>query len=559
MSSCVGNTCGTGGWNGPLPGDPDNNIALSARTVFGGVVVSWSYPAINGHAVAHTEVFRGVTNNSAAAVMLDRAGGSSYFDRVNPTTQTQYYYWIEVVSINGTRGARLGPVSAIAQPQSKQTLESLTALIDESLLAQTLKTSISGITLNHLALIKEIEDRLANNKALQDALAAVQGGLDEALTYVLNQTTELRTADSAMVNQINAIAAGLNDNKAAIVEERTVRVGKDEAFASQVTTLFTETADNKAAIISERTARTDADSAMAQDVTTLYARAATNTSAITNERTARANADSALASDITQLSTNVANSFAAVNQTTSALSTKVNATASSVTTVEANLYNVATVQTGMKADVNSLTGQVNAIWYAKVQVNDLIGGFGIANDGRIVDAGFDVDRFWVGRTGPDRVKPFIISDGIVYINKARIRDADIDTLKIAGNSVISGTYAEGGATSVAAGGSRTLINRTINLGDDFNSGLIVSASVGASASDDATIGFRVLIDGVVCGDQRASVMGGYGFIFPVNGFGYASGGFATVTLQAYSPTTGAGANQPFSVGASCMSVMGGKR
>ena len=55
----------------------------------------------------------------------------------------------------------------------------------------------------------------------------------------------------------------------------------------------------------------------------------------------------------------------------------------------------------------------------------MIGGFGIHNDGAEVDAGFDVDRFWIGRTDSDKRKPFIIDGDVVYMNTAMIRKGSI--------------------------------------------------------------------------------------------------------------------------------------
>lgn len=553
--SCDNNVCGVGGWGGPLPGDPNNDITINARTVYGGINVVWSYPNVNSHAVAHNILYRGVSADFASAIELARVDGSIYYDRIDTVEDVTYFYWVKLVSINGTVNEPIGPASATATFIGKQTIESLSGLINESVLAQTLKTRIDGITLNHEALVNEIKDRLAANVALQNALTAVRGGIDEALTYVLQETTERITADSAMVDQINAIAVGLNDNAAAIVEERNVRVGKDDAMAQQITTLFTETGDNTAAIIAERTARTDRDSALARDITTLFAETGDNNAAISAERVARSNGDSSLAYSIDQLSSSVGSSIAAVNQTTTALTTRVNAVASSVTTVETTLNgNVATGQVGLTTTVNGLNGEVNSMWTAKVQTNNLIGGFGLANNGRVVDAGFDVDRFWIGRTSEGSVKPFIVSGNVVYIDKARIRNADIDTLKIAGNSVVTGVYAAGGPASVGANGSTILISRTVDIGDGSNSGLIVMGTVYCEGGSDDAIGIRMYIDGAVVGDQRASMRAGYGSLLPATGFGYPNSRFATVSMEVYIPGPGS-----VTIVSSSMSVLGGKR
>lgn len=437
--SCENNVCGTGGWNGPQPGDPDNNITLSASTVYGGIKVIWSYPLINGHAVAYTEIYRNDTDDSASAILIEKAGGSSYVDRVNPATDTAYYYWIEVLSIHGTRGARIGPVMAVAKPLSKQTLETLAGRIDEGLLAETLKTSIAGITLNNQAIYKEIQDRLAANQALQNALDAVSSETGEALTYILQETQARTDADGAIVTQVNVIAAGLDDAKAAIAEDRAVRVTKDEAYAIDKLALHTRIDDAEASIIQEREARVTAVSAVVEDYNAIHARVDDAEGAITEIKTLNIDPTSALATKLDTLSTNVENAAAAIENLDTALTTGTHALASSVKTVEATLNgNVATGQVGLISEVNSVTGSLDTMFFAKVQANGLIGGFGIWNNGTEVQAGFDVDTFWVGRTtgvGGDAVKPFIIADGKVFMNEAHIRTASIDSLKLKGEAV----------------------------------------------------------------------------------------------------------------------------
>ena len=120
----------------------------------------------------------------------------------------------------------------------------------------------------------------------------------------------------------------------------------------------------------------------------------------------------------------------------------------------------------------SLAGKVTnigALWTAKVTVNGLIGGFGIFNDGTTVEAGFDVDTFWIGRSGIDKVLPFVIDGGVVYINKARIKDADIDTLKIGGRSATS-VDSSNGVNNAAVG-----VNLTGVSGESYDVVLMASA------------------------------------------------------------------------------------
>lgn len=73
---------------------------------------------------------------------------------------------------------------------------------------------------------------------------------------------------------------------------------------------------------------------------------------------------------------------------------------------------------------------------AKVQAGGLIGGFGLYNDSETVDAGFAVDKFWIGRTLNDRVLPFIVANGKVVIDHAMINHVDFNTLKSSSGAVV---------------------------------------------------------------------------------------------------------------------------
>lgn len=78
---------------------------------------------------------------------------------------------------------------------------------------------------------------------------------------------------------------------------------------------------------------------------------------------------------------------------------------------------------------------LNAFYTAKVSSNGLIGGFGIYNNGLTVDAGFEVDKFWIGRT-QGKVKPFVVMNGSVYIDDAMINTVTIGKLRSATGGVI---------------------------------------------------------------------------------------------------------------------------
>ena len=120
---------------------------------------------------------------------------------------------------------------------------------------------------------------------------------------------------------------------------------------------------------------------------------------ISNEVTARQSAGQAFASAVTTLATSTEENFATLQQT-------------------------------FQTSIDDTNNVVNSLYTVKLTANDLVGGFGLYNDTETVEAGFDVDTFWVGRTQADKKKPFIISGSEVFINQAVIQDASIALAKI---------------------------------------------------------------------------------------------------------------------------------
>lgn len=373
--SCDDGSCGTGGWGGPKPGDPSNNGVLTATPAFGGIDLNWSFPTTNPFAVAHTRVYRGIIPDfNGAIVIKDPVGGSFYYDKVPPITL--YFYWIQFVSINGTYGEVIGPVSAVAKSSIEETMLQLTGMINEGMLAQALKGQLSAIPALDGRIFQEIADRLASNQVLSAALDAVSSDLGVALTYVQNEITERRDGDAALVDSINVLAAGMGGSNAALEEEKLVRATKDTALASDITTLYAQTGGNAAAI----------------------------------------------------------------QTTNQAIVTQAAATTSQINTSQATMNgNLAGVQTALQTNINTVNGKVTsigALYTVKLNANGLVGGFGAYNDGTTIQAGFDVDTFWVGRTNGAKTYPFMISGGVTYINDAAINKLTFDKLRAADGSVI---------------------------------------------------------------------------------------------------------------------------
>jgi hypothetical protein len=338
--------CGTGDWTGPKPGDPNtSDLLLHAVPAFGGVDVTWTWPDTFPEAVAYTTIYRGTTEDfNAATVLVAAASGNFYYDRIERTVVTQFFYWIIVHSIYGTPSRLIGPAWANAKPRIEEMIEDLTGQIDNGVLAPALKNEIARIELNHLNITQEMLDRQ----------------------------------------------------------------GEDDALAAQITVVGAHSDGTRALLQQEVLARTDQGSAFVSTVNTLWAEVNGNIAAIQVQQTALVNDLQALAQQVTNLETQVGEDLAQVLQT---MQTKIDI-------------------------VDGKVVSIGALWTAQVNVNGLIGGFGVYNDGRIVEAGFDVDRFWVGRTGTNKRKPFIIENDVTYIDDAAINKLTFSKLRDESGSFI---------------------------------------------------------------------------------------------------------------------------
>jgi len=339
--------CGTGGGGGfnPKPGDPDNNIFITATPAFGGVDIGLVYPETNPHAVAFVNLYRSTNSSPTTAIYHHKMVGSYFFDRNTAATAVTYYYWAEMVTVSGTVMPKVGPASAVPRPMIEELIEQLTGRIDQGLLATSLKDDVALIQTNKLGLDAETLARAATDDSLAASLAETRAISEDTQALVQQEVLARAEADSALVDSVNTLAVTVGqDIQAAIQQEQQLRASADQALANQINT-----------------------------------------------------AQAKLGSDI------------------------------------------ASVQTTLGADIQKIGGDlvsIGALYTAKVTVNGLIGGFGVYNDGEEVEAGFDVDRFWIGRTGTNKRKPFIIQNGEVFIDEAVINRLVFSKLRADNGSLI---------------------------------------------------------------------------------------------------------------------------
>jgi hypothetical protein len=225
--------------------------------------------------------------------------------------------------------------------------------------------------------------------------------------------------ESMLSNALRAQLGQISLNQGELQNEIDVRTSAVANITDALLQVQTNLDDAIAVINQEITSRQDGDSALVQSVNSVAVANSNALALIATESDARISGDSALALQITTAETAFAD-------------------------------NLAAVEVGLQTSITTINGELNsigALYTAKVNVNGLIGGFGIYNDGSTVDAGFDVDTFWVGKTSANQVKPFIITGGEVFLDKAVIADASINSARIEDGAIISAKIIDAAITN----------------------------------------------------------------------------------------------------------------
>lgn len=230
--------CGTGYGSVVLPGDPSmEDPILSATSTLVGIRLWWTYPNVNPGAVAYTNVYRGTTAVADDAGFIGIASGGTYLDHTSVNSSGVFYYWIQMVSVNGTIGPLIGPASAAQLPTVDQLIDILEGRLEDSTLAAALRTKINTITDVSSSLTTEEQVRLLGDDVLSQLMAQLQTDLAAVDTLVQQEVTERVTADSALVARVDFILAQANDNAAAILTEQAARATADQAIALDITTV----------------------------------------------------------------------------------------------------------------------------------------------------------------------------------------------------------------------------------------------------------------------------------------------------------------------------------
>ncbi|ASK18854.1 phage tail tip fiber protein [Halomonas sp. N3-2A] len=312
-------------------------------------------------------------------------------------------------------------------------------------------------------------------KANAQAITAVQSGYESNLSVVQQdfntQVSRLDGRVDSAAQSISTVQSQLSGDISTVQQNLTTNVSR----------IDDELSANARAITDVQSATDDALAGVQQDfnteVTRLDGRIDSNAQAVTevrsdlegdvagvrqslNTQVSRLDgrvdsASQALTTVQSQLEDDISTVQQNLSTNVSRIDDELSANARAITTAQSALDDdIASVQQNLTTNIKRVDGEleeIGALYTAKVQVNGLIGGFAIYNDGTEVDAGFDVDRFWIGRTNGNKRKPFIIDDDVVYMNNAMIRNGSIQEGHL-GPITIGKFFLDDGTPVTTAGG-----------------------------------------------------------------------------------------------------------
>lgn len=237
----------------------------------------------------------------------------------------------------------------------------------------------------------------------------LQGAIDE---LALAQLEGVVVADE----KLGSAQAGIYERVEAIVTEQ-------KSMATQFTGITASFGDFQALVTSKLVTVADQYSAAASQTTIVGAKADNALAAVVDERTARVTAVQGVASQVTT----VQSSVSALGGTVGALTATVQIQANTVANLDGNLG----AQFMFRTEVIGSTG--------KRGLAGISSGATSSNGGTLVQSEIILfaDRVLVcnNPTATTLVPLLKVEGGITYIEVARIKNADIDTLKVAGNAL----------------------------------------------------------------------------------------------------------------------------
>ena len=281
-------------------------------------------------------------------------------------------------------------------------------------------------------------------------------------------------------------------NSAAITSLTTTVTQQGNTLTSQgqaITKLNSDLSDLSGVVDTKASA--SALNALTTRVTTAEGKITANTTALTSLTSRVGNAESAIdglnettaanglamANGFQQLRAQIGDNQAAITQTNKAVVDLESSTAQQIGTIKASMDGMsATVQQTSTA-VADINGKLSAQWGVKVQTDTGGGNPRIAGIQLGIDATgsshflVQADTFAVYAGGSNKTFPFVVQNGVAYMQEALIRDGSITNAKI-GNEIKSNNFVDGSqGWRIGKDGSSQFNNVIVRGRVEANSGI----------------------------------------------------------------------------------------
>lgn len=358
-----------------------------------------------------------------------------------------------------------------------------------------------------------------NGKASSSALSALDTRVTTAESTVTSHSSQISALNTSVAGKASSAAVAALDSRVTSTE------GSIATQSSQITALNGAVAGVASgaalsALDTRVTATEAAASSTSSQITTLNNSVAgkASSASVASIDSRVTSAEGTIASQSTQI-TSLNNSLAdkASSGAVSSLDSRVGAVEGVNTAQATAITNVTTTVNGQTATVQAQQTAINGIsaqYMVKTDVNGLVSGFGLYNDGATSQFGISVDRFYVGAPGKGSFS-LIVENGKVVMDGASIKDLTVTTLKIGTAVITAAKIASGQINDLHVG---TLAVDTINgdvsavypfsttAGIDFSGSIQVAVGTIVVPSRTRAQGLSVWVNGVA---SKSGTGGGY--------------------------------------------------
>lgn len=330
---------------------------------------------------------------------------------------------------------------------------------------------------SHAALLREEKARAGKDSALAKSITSLDSQINgdgvnssSSIVQKLNTTaSKTETTAEDLSNLTSTFDDEVMGAQGIVARNAQTAASASAANASDISGVFAQVNprmagdtdwlagdDSPESIVgawSERSARMESDFATAQKFDAVQAELNDNKAAISLESKTRVDEIKALAEQTETIRADFEGNAGVMQTQIEANATAHNSLAKRTDTIQSSVgKNTASVQTAQSA----IDG-INAKWSIKTDVNGVVGGLEIENDGRTVDFIIRASNFTIAAIGGSSATPFTQTTEVQYINgqrvpigsymdaafimngsmtTAKIGHAQIDTLQLAGEAVI---------------------------------------------------------------------------------------------------------------------------